>query len=564
MSRTVSTPVNHADGNWHRVHPISPVVRSWLALVAIVAVIATQGGDDLYQLFIEDGGISVTGGGASIAGGVVLLVLLIIAGGFYLSWRFYQYRITAEMVQVHSGWLFRQQRHVRLDRVQAIDIKRPLLARIFGLAELSFEAADGGGSSAMTLAFVKAGDAETLRAEILRRAAGSQQPEETAAAPDTDAPESDAVADSAADPAADSSDPAVPSVAAGPSPDVSPTSSPPSPLIEKPEQVMLTVPTGRLVGSIVLSAAVTVFVILLLLAGGAFAAVQYFGDVEFSDVAPSIAVLIPIVIGAVASVWSPFSRDYGFTVATNDDGLRLRSGLLETRQQTVPPGRVQSVLISQPLLWRRFGWYRVRVSVAGYGAATDGKDVVLPVGSFDDVLRVLTVIAPDPGTAQARELIHAGAVGTGTEYGFITTPRRLRAFDPLVWRRQGFAVTAGLVLFRTGRLNRQLTLMSHERIQSANLNQGPIERTLDVTNVELHTPLGPAAMNLHHLDATVAEQLFLYETDIAAVSRRIADRNQWMLPDELAQFDRRTVEAHKTLDDESDLSEQADDSEARA
>ena len=40
---------------------------------------------------------------------------------------------------------------------------------------------------------------------------------------------------------------------------------------------------------------------------------------------------------------------FGFTVAESPDGLRLRHGLLETRSQTVPPGRVQAVRIVEPL-----------------------------------------------------------------------------------------------------------------------------------------------------------------------------------------------------------------------
>ncbi|MGO1183502.1 MAG: PH domain-containing protein [Micrococcaceae bacterium] len=538
--------MNHADGAWHRVHPISPVVRSWLTLVAILAVLGTQFSDEFYSVVVEDG-LDLQSAALLITGGAVLALLLLIVGGFYLSWRFYQYRITEEMVQVHSGWIFRQQRHVRLDRVQAIDIKRPLLARIFGLAELSFEAADGGGSAAMTLAFIRSGEAEQLRGEILRRAAGAQGSTEFSGAkqPVSEDPTRH-IAPLSEEPGAESGGETGP-VRLGPELPGTDQPGTEQPLTQDaPEQTMLTVPTGRLVWSILLTALLTIVVLVAILVAGVIT-VRALGE-EVSTGLPSIAAAIPIVIAAVAGVWSPFSRNYNFTVSTSSNGLRLRSGLLETRQQTVPPGRVQAILVSQSLLWRPFGWYKVRVTVAGYGETTEGKDVVLPVGTFDDVLRVLTVIAPDPGTENARDLIHAGVTGTGSAHGYVTTPRRMWVLDPLTWRRQGFAVTPTLVLFRTGRFTRYLCLMSHERIQSAEVTQGPIERRLGVLNLHLHTPSGPAAMRLNHVDAAVASQLFFHEADIAAVSRRIADRNQWMMPEELQQFDRRTAEARRTLE----------------
>ncbi len=74
--------------------------------------------------------------------------------------------------------------------------------------------------------------------------------------------------------------------------------------------------------------------------------------------------------------------EYGSTVAEVPEGLRLRHGLLETRSQTVPPGRVQAVRVLEPLLWRRQGWVRVEVDVAGYsgrGEEQSATSALLPV-----------------------------------------------------------------------------------------------------------------------------------------------------------------------------------------
>lgn len=156
---------------WHRVHPISPFVRGWVVVVGAIYIYsqnilssALEGNlkGNVFELPSE-----VLWPIMGIAFGIIALLLV----GFYLSWRFTQYQITDDHVRTRSGILFRQHRQARIDRVQAIDIVQPLLARIFGLAELKFEVADSG-QSAMNLSYLKYSDAQTLRNTILARAAG--------------------------------------------------------------------------------------------------------------------------------------------------------------------------------------------------------------------------------------------------------------------------------------------------------------------------------------------------------------------------------------------------------
>ena len=85
-----------------------------------------------------------------------------------------RFAVTDEAVHLRTGILFRQQRQARLDRLQAVDVVQPLLARLVGLAELKLEVA-GGSGSAVSLAFLREADAEALRAELLALAAGLQR-----------------------------------------------------------------------------------------------------------------------------------------------------------------------------------------------------------------------------------------------------------------------------------------------------------------------------------------------------------------------------------------------------
>ena len=81
------------------------------------------------------------------------------------------YSIDAEALHLRTGVLNRQQRQARLDRLQAVDVVQPLLARFIGLAELRIEVA-GGKGSAVRLSYLREGEAQNLRRVLLARAAG--------------------------------------------------------------------------------------------------------------------------------------------------------------------------------------------------------------------------------------------------------------------------------------------------------------------------------------------------------------------------------------------------------
>lgn len=67
---------------------------------------------------------------------------------------------------------------------------------------------------------------------------------------------------------------------------------------------------------------------------------------------------------------------HGWTVLqTADDAYRIDYGLFDAAQYTYRQGRVASITLEQPILWRRFGWVRVNVHVAG----ATGSGYLLPV-----------------------------------------------------------------------------------------------------------------------------------------------------------------------------------------
>lgn len=541
-----------ADG-WTRMHPLTPWVKSWTFLALALFVFLQQGAEQWATRTFGVGGDDAAPAPAAEqtpeadpvtlldllpALGVIAGVLLLLGVLFLLSWWFTRFRLTGTEIQLRTGWLVRKNRQMRLDRLQAVDLQHPLVPRIFDLAAVKVEAADGA-ETALELSFLKRRRAEALRREILDHASG-------VAARPGGVP--DAPASTPTEAGAPSSSPEAGQAGAG---------TPAPVLRDQDEGVhMLTVPTGRLIGSVLLSdvgpVAVALVYALYAAAVGVFiglAPQTWFEDAETRLGVFQVAVggiAVPLLFAAVASLWSGLNKGWGFTVRHSRDGLKLRYGLTETNSQTVPPGRVQGVAIQQPLFWRPLGWYQVRVQVAGYGAESGAeRSLVLPVGRWEDVLRVLTVVAPDPGVAEGEaaelspaELMHVALHGQFADGGFTHIPRRARAwFTWFTWRRTGFLTTSRLLLVRGGRFARRLEVAEHERIQDLRLGSGPVQRRLGVADVTVHLA-GGKQVTVKAQDRAAAEALFQRESQIAAVARRLKDRDQWMTPEELERFER--------------------------
>jgi putative membrane protein len=145
------------DGQWRRLDPrmlvVTPVSGLVRLLPAFAVLLLTGREGDLSRVWFSIGGAAI----------IVLLGAL--------RWRFTQYRITAERVELHSGWLRRQRRSVPRDRIRTVDLTSRLEHRIFGLSVVKVGAATGGSSDqpGLSLDAVSRTEAEHLRRELLDR-----------------------------------------------------------------------------------------------------------------------------------------------------------------------------------------------------------------------------------------------------------------------------------------------------------------------------------------------------------------------------------------------------------
>lgn len=511
-------------GAWRRLHPLSPLLRGGLVALVIAGILVANLRDRLINFFIalEFGGsgtgsdgydgnsdivdLIVERGLLLVAVLVAIVVIALIILFSWLSWRFHTFRITAEAVEARSGVIFRQHRRAPLERIQSVNLQRPLLARALGLAQLEVQTAGQGGKVA--LSYLGYRDAQAVREQILRRA--------------------DTAKHGGADPRGDVASAGAGAAGAGAgTPLADPAAIAATGVAEIDRRlsdfadadidaeassggVLVTVPPGRLIGSILLSWEVIVF------AGLAVAAViaAILGKAVF------LTALIPLVIATVGVGFRGFNRGWGFTLSRGADAVRVGAGLTATRTETLPLGRIHAVEARQPLFWRPLGWWQVRVTTAGHTASEGGQggiaNVVLPVGLEPDVLRVIEALLPGAvgeragETSQLRDALAGsgrGFLGAGPRAGWVLWLARRRAGLRLLTDADAPAEAATLQL-RRGALTRTLSVIPVVRMQSVQLRRPLLHRVLGLASLQTHTVLGPVHTELRGLELHRAREAF--------------------------------------------------------
>ncbi|WP_431278297.1 PH domain-containing protein [Leifsonia poae] len=450
----------------------------------------------------------------------IIVALSLAIGAFYLSWRMHSFRITGDAVEVRSGIFFRTQRKARLDRIQGINVVRPLLARIFGAAKLDISVA--GHDANVQLSYLGSVLADGLRADVLRLASGVRAAEQevagvgvegdTAAATDGASTPAGAVVSGAAGAASAVSGMVNRRVNEFLAPELDPNVAPPHSVVK--------IPPVRLLGSLILSG-FTIFVIIVavVLVVGASTGRYWL-----------LFVVLPGLIGSASFYINRFTKSLRYSIAGTPDGVRVGFGLLSTSNETLPPGRIHAVEVMQPLMWRPFGWWQIRIDTAGHskekGAAGQANTTILPVGDAEDVARVLSLVLPGFATEEHRATIAAGMSSRGRD-DFVGSPRRARWIRPFSWQRTGYRILDGVILLRRGVVWQSLAIVPLARLQSLEIEQGPIDRMLGLASARLHTVSGPVRPRLPGVDRDHSVSLFDTVSAGAVASAQSDRSHRW-------------------------------------
>ncbi len=316
---------------WLRLHPLTPVARIGRIVPALVLLLVVSGAHSSFD-------------NSSVQRDYLIVFALASAVYGWVHWLVTRWRIEGDTLRIETGLVRKDSRRLPLGRIQAVDIVRPLLARLLGLSELRIRLA-GSGSTDGRLAFLSETQANELRLVLLQGHRDAQ-----AVRPVDDA------------------------------------------------RPMATVTTGRLLGSVLLSLVTLVLVGTL----GSLIVLDQFEPRAAAGLAGALAVYLLSIAGIA---WHRLSGEYGFVAVEGPEGVRIRRGLFQTVSETIPLGRIQALRQVEPWLWRPFGWCRLEVDIAGATARNqrgEGTDVVrkalLPVGSQADSWHLIARLlgGPDP------------------------------------------------------------------------------------------------------------------------------------------------------------------------
>ncbi|WP_435207537.1 PH domain-containing protein [Micromonospora sp. bgisy143] len=400
-----------------RLHPLSPLLHGAKSLVVVIAGLSWST-------------LSRVGFGWFAAMVVVLALGATVLS--VISWYNTGYHVVGRELRVHEGLLWRRTRAIPLERLQAVEVVRPLLAQLTGLAELRLEVV-GGGKTEAPLAYLGVAEATRLRERLLALAGRAAPVDETAPATRVETP----------------------TVVRG------------RPLHAVRNQNLL-------VSQLLTPQA------FLLPFGLAFVVVQFVtaGSWSFIAVASTLTAMAGVLLQPIRRVLD----DWNFRLARDGDTLRVHNGLLETRAQTVPLDRVQTVRATWPLLWRVNDWLRLRLEVAGYSVADaddrNRPDRLLPVGDLPTATMIVGEVLP------------------GVRLDALTLsppPPRTRWLHPLGRGALGAGLFDRVFATRSGLLTRQLAIVPYARIQSVRVVQGPVQRRLRLATVYADTAGGSGA-----------------------------------------------------------------------
>ncbi|GGL56420.1 PH domain-containing protein [Halocalculus aciditolerans] len=412
-------------------------------------------------------------------GAVALLVLAVLAYQV-AEYRRFQYALTAETLDIDSGVLSRREREIPLGRVQNVDVSQNVVQRVLGIATVNVETA-GGGETEAVLACVSTEEAERLQREIRRRKRaleGDGDEETEAGEPEpTGAETPDEVVFELDDRSLFlvsvlSFDPRLASVVFGAQPFIWPVLAP----------MLESVVSGLSLAVLVLAAAAVT--------------------------------LVGVVLLWTASAARTFARYYGFRLTRDGDDLRYERGLLQRYSGTIPLEKLQTLVVTENVLMRRYGYAALRVETAGYApgsGSSGGSATVVPLADREAVFALGQRLEPfevpeferPPARARRRylgryALAVAGLLAVTTlvdqfvvAYPLWWTPALLFALVPVAahykYVNLGYAATENHAFARRGFFARHTHVVPYYRVQTVVRRATVFQRRWGLADVVVDT-----------------------------------------------------------------------------
>jgi putative membrane protein len=434
--------------------------------------------------------IAMFGGGFDSAGvlrGLVFAGLATIGAAVagWLRWITTTYQVTPDAIRLRRALLSVKETAVPLGRVQSVDSVQGPIQRLLGVVALHVQTAGGGKEGEIVLDAVSPADAEGLRTAVSARRATPEVPEGAAAAP----------------------------------------------------------PTRRLTRGELLVAALTagqLGVILPVLAGASQLldellsrdrSIEVDAPGLLPDSAPewALAVLALLAAAWLLSVLGAIVAFAGFTVAREPDRLRIRRGLLQRREATVPVARVQAVRLVEGVLRQPFGLAAVRVEVAGYASEAAAAQTLFPLLRRRELRAFLDALLPEladhagdlrrpPLRARGRYVALPAAAGLAAGAAIcVAVPDwapwpLLGALPPalwgwLSWRAAGWRLAGGRLVLRSRTVARVTVFCPARLLQEHAVRETLLQRRAGLANLRVKVGARTEAA-VRQLEAATAWELW--------------------------------------------------------
>lgn len=494
----VAEPTTDSGSGWRRLDARMLIVGplSWLVqLLPVLAILVITGRSDPVRMWIP-----------------VVIAGLVVIGGV-LRWRTTRYRITAERVELRTGWLRRQRRSVPRDRIRTVDLTSRLVHRLFGLSVVRIGTGTGMSleNIGLRLDAVSNTEAERLRRELLDQSALREQPD----------------ADSASSPEPGQSLPQPPAVV----------------LAQLDWRWLRFAPLT--ISSLAAIGAVSVTLHNLFddlgvdpreLDAVNSAADQLASVSIWAGVA--VVALVLLVLAVVGSMVLFAERWFGYRLTREADGtIRVRRGLLTRRSLSVTERRLRGVELLEPLLLRLGRGAQSRALTTGL-AHESGSGALQPPVPRAEAHRVAAATLREPAdqltmaplrqhprAARLRRLTRAlgptaVVIATAWFVGATTGPSWLGPTSlvllPLAAlvgldraRNLGHSLTPRYLVARSGSLRRQTVALQRSGIVGWSFRQSVFQRRSGLVSLEAITAAGRGGYTV--LDIAAQDAVALVE-----------------------------------------------------
>ncbi|WP_276247222.1 MULTISPECIES: PH domain-containing protein [unclassified Haladaptatus] len=417
-------------------------------------------------IFAGFGSVSMFGMsvGTAVLAGLFGLGFLVLVGYQVRYYQRFEYRLTADSLDITSGVLSRTNREIPLRRIQNVDIHRNLIQRALDIAEVRVETA-GGSSTEAHLRYVSTDAARRLVNEVGRLKRGAVDDTE-------EAPASTLLYE-----------------------------------ISSRELALLGLVSLDLRFVPILTVAVPVVVPSL----SRFIVTD---PVTGFILAAPLGIIALIVLSVVTSGAAAIANYYGFRLSRANGDLRYERGLLQRYDGTIPLDKVQTLTIRENLVQRLVDHATLGVETAGYApgqGTTLGSEAAVPLAPKDRVVSLAQTIEPfgdptferPPKRARQRYAVRytlALLALTGVLFAVI----RFSGFEigwwvPLLgipltpvaahyqWKNRGYALTDDYVLTQAGFWVRTTKIVPYYRVQTVATSASIFQRYRDLATLTVDT-----------------------------------------------------------------------------